>query len=197
MLGGVAIGITSNVAPVYIAEVAPAHLRGRFVSIYQLTIFIGFVVGQAMNWLIALIRCPPAPRNWSASPGTANSAGGGCSRRFPCLAGILLRGDDSSGKPALAGQKRQRQRALQVLQSLCGTAQAATQLEDIQQTIAAEEVQRVRFADLLEPRMLKILLIGVFLAVLQQWSGMNIMFNYAEEVYRAAGYGLTTSSSTS
>ncbi len=53
LLGGVAIGITSNVAPVYIAEVAPARLRGRFVAIYQLAIFIGFVVGQTANWLIA------------------------------------------------------------------------------------------------------------------------------------------------
>ena len=53
LLGGVAIGMTSNVAPVYIAEVAPARLRGRFVAIYQLTIFIGFVVGQTANWLIA------------------------------------------------------------------------------------------------------------------------------------------------
>jgi MFS family permease len=82
------------------------------------------------------------------------------------------------------------QRALQVLRSLCGQAQAATQLQDIEQTIAGEEVQRVRFSDLLEPKMRKILLLGVFLAVLQQWSGLNVIFNYAEEVYRAAGYGV-------
>jgi MFS transporter, SP family, arabinose:H+ symporter len=81
-------------------------------------------------------------------------------------------------------------RALHVLRSLCGETHAAAQLQDIQQTIAAEEVQRVRFSDLLEPKMRKILLLGVFLAVLQQWSGLNVIFNYAEEVYRAAGYGL-------
>ena len=81
-------------------------------------------------------------------------------------------------------------RALHVLRSLSGENDAATQLQDIQQTIAADEVQRVRFADLLEPKMRKVLLLGVFLAVLQQWSGLNVIFNYAEEVYRAAGYGL-------
>ena len=61
-------------------------------------------------------------------------------------------------------------------------------MDDIQQTIAAEEVQRARFSDLPEPEMRKILLIGVFLAVLQQWSGLNVLFNYADKVYRAAGY---------
>ena len=190
MLGGVAIGITSNVAPVYIAEVAPAQLRGRFVSIYQLTIFIGFVVGQAMNWLIAVILHAETPelvrQAWNDEYGwrwmfTAVSAP---SLAFFFAAMILPE------SPRWLVKNGMRQRALQVLQSLCGKVQAAAQLEDIQQTIAAEEVQRVRFADLLEPRMLKILLIGVFLAVLQQWSGMNIMFNYAPEVYRAAGYSL-------
>ena len=83
MLGGVAIGITSNVAPVYIAEVAPAHLRGRLVAIYQLAIFLGFVVGQTLNWLIAETMRTTPPRSLSASPGTASTAGGGCSRRFP------------------------------------------------------------------------------------------------------------------
>ena len=190
MLGGVAIGITSNVAPVYIAEVAPARLRGRFVSIYQLTIFIGFAVGQTMNWLIARKMPDAAPaefvrQSWNGQYGwrwmfTAVSAP---SLVFFFLAMVL----PESPRWLVKNGMRQR---LRVLQSLCGTAQAAGQLEDIQQTISAEEVQRVRFADLLESRMFKILLIGVFLAVLQQWSGMNIMFNYAEEVYRAAGYGL-------
>ena len=54
-----------------------------------------------------------------------------------------------------------------------------------------ERSQRYDSRDLLEPRMFKILLLGVFLAVLQQWSGINVIFNYAEEVYREAGYGVS------
>jgi MFS transporter, SP family, arabinose:H+ symporter len=57
--------------------------------------------------------------------------------------------------------------------------------------LAADELQHVRFRDLLEPRILSILLVGVVLAVLQQWSGINVIFNYAEELYRAAGYGVS------
>ncbi len=49
----------------------------------------------------------------------------------------------------------------------------------------------MRFRDLLEPKMPKILLVGVTLAVLQQWSGINVIFNYAEEIFRQAGYGVS------
>src|SRR6185369_12362311 len=58
-------------------------------------------------------------------------------------------------------------------------------------TLATEEVQHVRFSDLLEPRMRKVLVLGVTLAVFQQWCGINVIFNYAEEIFRAAGYDIS------
>jgi len=61
LLGGMAIGIASNLSPLYIAEIAPAAMRGRLVSVNQLTIAIGVVAAQFVNWLIAR----PTP------PGTA------------------------------------------------------------------------------------------------------------------------------
>ena len=79
-----AIGLASNLSPMYIAEVAPAHLRGRLVAINQLTIVIGILPAQIVNWLIAR----PVPDGADGgvhprSPGTASSAGGGCSRPWP------------------------------------------------------------------------------------------------------------------
>lgn len=53
ILGGFAIGITSNLSPMYIAEVSPARLRGRFVSLNQLTIVLGILAAQLVNWLLA------------------------------------------------------------------------------------------------------------------------------------------------
>lgn len=53
ILGGFAIGITSNLSPMYIAEVSPARLRGRFVSLNQLTIVLGILAAQIVNWLLA------------------------------------------------------------------------------------------------------------------------------------------------
>ncbi|MBN1464925.1 MFS transporter, partial [candidate division KSB1 bacterium] len=53
ILGGMGIGLASNLSPMYIAEVAPAAMRGRFVSVNQLTIVIGVLSAQTVNWLIA------------------------------------------------------------------------------------------------------------------------------------------------
>ena len=53
LIGGFAIGIASSLSPMYIAEIAPAHLRGRFVSINQLTVVLGILSAQIVNWQIA------------------------------------------------------------------------------------------------------------------------------------------------
>jgi MFS family permease len=53
MLGGYAIGLASGISPMYIAEISPAHLRGRLVSLNQLAIVIGILLAQVVNWLIA------------------------------------------------------------------------------------------------------------------------------------------------
>ena len=84
LVGGVGIGLASNLSPMYIAEIAPARMRGRFVSINQLTIVIGLLAAQIINWLIAR-PVPTTPRSISfASPGTVRPVGGGCSRRRQC-----------------------------------------------------------------------------------------------------------------
>ena len=53
ILGGIGIGLASNLSPMYIAEVTPGNVRGRFVSINQLTIVIGILAAQLINWRIA------------------------------------------------------------------------------------------------------------------------------------------------
>ena len=64
-------------------------------------------------------------------------------------------------------------------------------MQDIQKTLAKEEIAQVHFTDLLEPRLLKIIGLGVFLAVFQQWCGINVIFNYAQDVFAAVGYGVS------
>jgi sugar porter (SP) family MFS transporter len=64
-------------------------------------------------------------------------------------------------------------------------------LTEIETALAAESEHSFRRNELLSPPVLRILGVGVFLAVLQQWSGINVIFNYAEEVYRNAGYGIS------
>jgi MFS family permease len=83
--------------------------------------------------------------------------------------------------------------ARRILSRIGGPAHADKEVTDIKATLAAQEIQHVRFGDLLETKMLKILLVGCALAVLQQWSGINVLFNYATEIFQEAGYGVSDS----
>jgi MFS family permease len=79
-----------------------------------------------------------------------------------------------------------------VLTKIGGESYANAAVAEIKSTLAKEEILHVRFADLLEPKMRKVLMLGVVLAVFQQWCGINSIFNYAEEIFRAAGYDIST-----
>ncbi len=63
-------------------------------------------------------------------------------------------------------------------------------MSDIRASLV-NEIRRVDFRELLEPRMRRVLAVGVTLAVFQQWCGINVIFNYAEEVFSGAGYGVS------
>ena len=77
-----------------------------------------------------------------------------------------------------------------VLARIGGESYAAVESAEIERTLAHGSRGTSEFSALLEPRVKAIVLVGVALAVLQQWSGINSIFNYAEEIYRAAGYGI-------
>jgi len=192
ILGGVAIGMASNLSPMYIAEVAPAHMRGRLVAINQLTIVIGIVGAQVANWLIAEKVADGATaemirQSWNGQYGwrwmfTAVTVP---SLLFFVSALFVPESPRWLVKNGLAD------RARKILERIGGAAYADGEVRDVQATLASQEIHHVRFQDLLEPKMVKILLVGVTLAVLQQWSGINVIFNYAEELYKAAGYGVS------
>jgi sugar porter (SP) family MFS transporter len=193
ILGGVAIGMASNLSPMYIAEVAPAHIRGQLVSTNQLTIVIGILSAQIVNWLIA--RAVP---NGATAEFIRQSWYGqyGWRWMFTAVAvpslfffvGSLLIPES----PRWLVKNGRPDRARCVLAKIGGAAFAEAEVRDIQSTLSRREIQRVRFQDLLEPKMTKILFVGVTLAVLQQWSGINVIFNYAEEIFRGAGYGVSS-----
>lgn len=193
MLGGVAIGMASNLSPLYIAEIAPAHMRGRLVTLNQLTIVFGILAAQLLNMVIA----EKVPED--ATPlMIANSWNGHYAWRwmFTLVAvpsalffGLALVVPES---PRWLVKNGQNDLAHRVLTRIGGEAYADVETDHIRQTIAAEQVARVRVRDLLAPRLVKILLIGCALAVLQQWSGINVLFNYAENVFKNAGFGVST-----
>jgi SP family sugar porter-like MFS transporter len=75
---------------------------------------------------------------------------------------------------------------------LGGEAYGRYEVEDIRRTLSEEEIAHVRFRDLLEPRLSRVILVGVTLAALQQWCGINVIFYYAEDVFKEAGYNVSS-----
>ena len=193
MLGGVAIGLASNLSPMYIAEDAPAQIRGRLVSINQLTIVVGILLAQYINWF--LVRHLPAGatdefirNSWFGQQGWRWMFGLTAVPSLLFFLGMFLVPES----PRWLAKNGKASDARNVLQKIGGGNYANAALTDINSTLATEEIQHVRFADLLEPKMRKMLVLGVVLAVFQQWCGINVIFNYAEEIFRAAGYDISS-----
>ena len=192
IIGGIGIGLASNLSPMYIAEISPAKMRGRFVSINQLTIVIGILAAQIVNWLIA----QPVPEgagteyilnSWNGQYGWRWMFG---AETIPASMFFLLMFFVPESPRWLLKYGRDEQ-AAGILSRLGGAKYAAPAIEDIKKTLAGEEIARVNFRDLFEPKLRRIVILGVFLAVLQQWCGINVIFNYAQEVFAAAGYGVS------
>jgi len=193
MLGGVAIGLASNLSPMYIAEIAPAGIRGRLVAVNQLTIVIGILLAQSLNWF--LVRNLPEGatdefirNSWFGQQGWRWMFGLTAAPALLFLVGMTLVPES----PRWLAKYGKGERARGVLAKIGGDRYAADALADIRSTLASEEIQRVRFADLLEPGMRKVLLLGVVLAVFQQWCGINVIFNYVVLFKQTAAYDIST-----
>ena len=193
ILGGVAIGLASSLSPMYISEVAPAQMRGKLVSINQLTIVIGVLAAQLINWY--LVRNLPVgatdefiKTSWFGQQGWRWMFGLTAAPSVLFFLGMFLVPES----PRWLAKNGKSDRAHSVLKRIGGEKYAADAMAEINSTLAKEEIQRVRFSDLLDPKMRKVLVLGVTLAVFQQWCGINVIFNYAEEIFKAAGYDIST-----
>jgi sugar porter (SP) family MFS transporter len=191
--GGVAIGMASNLSPLYIAEISPAQMRGQLVALNQLTVVFGILAAQLFNLVIA----QKVPEGSTAAM-IAESWNGQSGWRwmFTLVAAPSLLFFISAifvpESPRWLVKKGFPDAASKILARIGGQNYASAETENIRQTIATEEVSRLRLADLSEPRLRKILLIGCGLAVLQQWSGINVLFNYAADIFNQRGVGVNT-----
>lgn len=191
IIGGIGIGLASNVSPMYIAEIAPAKHRGSLVSINQLTIVIGILAAQITNWLIAESVPGDASANfilnsWNGQYGWRWMFG---AEAIPAAIFFALAWFIPESPRWLIKQKQDNQ-AHQVLQKIGGNKYATDELNSVKETLR-NEVDKVHIRELWEPSFLPILAIGVGLAVFQQWCGINVIFNYADEVFTSAGYTIT------
>jgi sugar porter (SP) family MFS transporter len=192
MLGGVAIGLASNLSPMYIAEIAPAQMRGKLVSINQFTIVSGVLLAQLVNWW--LVRDLP---QGASDDFIRNSWFGQAGWRWMFALTAIPAALFFVGmffvpeSPRWLAKIGRPDGAKIILKKIGGESYSANALKEIESTLV-NETEKVDFRELLQPKMRKVLLLGVVLAMFQQWCGINTIFNYAEEIFHAAGYDIST-----
>ncbi len=172
IVGGVGMGFALEVAPMYIAEMAPAEKRGMFVAVNQVMIMIGVLSAQVINWLISLhdTQIPDSatatmilqnwPDCWNVQYGWRWMFG---VMVIPAFLFFLFMSFVPESVRWLVKNGRDEE-AQRILDRIGGGDYAKAEVADIKGTISGEEVAHVNFRDLLDPKMLKILLIGVGLA---------------------------------
>jgi SP family sugar porter-like MFS transporter len=172
----------------YIAEISPAPLRGRLVSLYQLAIVFGILLAQLVNWLIARPVSAGATADdilvsWNGQWGWRWMFAVTAVPSLLFLISTFLVPES----PRWMASKGRTQQAMRVLERLGGRNYAEQVINDFASASEAQP-QRSLWKELSSPGMAKVLALGVVLAVLQQWCGINVIFNYAQEIFAAAGY---------
>ncbi|MCF7957534.1 MAG: sugar porter family MFS transporter [Phycisphaerae bacterium] len=280
LLGGIGMGIASTLSPMYIAEVSPASLRGRFVALNQMTIVIGILLAQLVNYII--LESHPIPQALSddrtivsiindaitvqkkkaeeekssavltiqtqgllSEEQAERVASGKFLASLPLsiadplainkelqkekaqvallhIDGLVQYYDEQLNKtwngqtgwrimfvaealpaflffffmffvpnsPRWLCRMGRGEKAKGIMATVGGSEYAQTNLESINQTLSSE-CNKNEFAELFKPKMRKIMIIGIILAIFQQWCGINVVFNYAHDIFKAAGYGVS------
>ena len=184
LLGGVAIGIASSLSPMYIAEVAPASMRGRLVSMNQLTIAFGVMGAQVVNWLIAQpmgqgMTVAQIPFDcWNVQTAWRWMFGVTAVPAVIFFLAMLF----APESPRWLAKKGRLQQSFKILARIGGESYARLSVSEIEATLA-NEVNKVDFKELLAPKMAKVLMLGVVIAVFQQWCGINIIFQYGSRIF--------------
>lgn len=190
-IGGIAIGIASGLSPMYIAEISPGNIRGKLVSLNQLTIVLGILGAQIVNYMIAepmpAGTTEPAPGSWNVLMGWRWMF---WSAAFPSAAFLLL-ACLIPESPRWMAMKGMREKAARVPSRIGGQEYAREELEAIKTAESSNRMaQKGGWRLLFSRPFVPVLILGVVMAVFQQWCGTNVIFNYAQEIFSDAGYDL-------
>lgn len=177
IVAGLGVGMASMLSPMYIAEVSPAAVRGRMVSINQLTIVIGILATYYLNYLLA--QQGAEAWRWMFAAGAAPS--------LLFLAGMLLVPES----PRFLAVKGREAQSRAVLTRIGGSDYAAATLSEIQRT-AAPERQASGWSEMLRKGTIGVVVIGIVLAVFQQFCGINVVFFYAPDIFARTGASVSS-----
>lgn len=172
IIGGLGVGLASALSPMYIAEIAPAHSRGKLVSLNQFAIIFGMLVIYFVNYFIA----KQGNQEWLTNIGW----------RWMFFSGIIPAGlffillFFIPETPRFLVMKEKDDEALKVLNKIVGEEQAVSQLSDIKSTLHETNLPWLSFGWL-------VIIIGVLISVFQQFVGINVVLYYAGNIFRNMG----------
>jgi len=171
---GIGVGMASMLSPMYIAEVSPAAVRGRNVAINQLTIVLGILITNLVNYQLA-DKGPEAWR-WMFGLGTIPS--------LLFLVGVVWLPES----PRWLFKAHHDRKAQAILEKIGGPAFANTTIAEISRSLPTEtkESYSAVFAKAARPAVL----VGITLAVFQQFCGINVVFNYTSTIFESVGANL-------
>lgn len=178
IIGGLGVGAASISSPMYIAEISPARIRGRMVSVNQFAIVTGFLVVYFVNYFIAL----QGDHVWNEQVGWRWMFG---SEAIPAVLLLVLLFFVPESPRWLSKQGRGEE-ALMILSRVDGAEYAKTELLEIEDAIAHESGSLKK---LLQPGMKIVLVMGIVLAVLQQVTGINVFLYFGTEIFKKMGSG--------
>ncbi len=165
-IGGIAIGVASMLAPLYIAEVSPARIRGRLVSLNQMAIVTGILLAYLVNW--ALSFSGASSWRWMFAAAIVPS--------LALFAGVFFVPES----PRWLMEQGQEEEARLVLSRVEGAERAEDQLVRIRESLQQEAGT---FKDLLSPMLRRPLFLVISLAILQQITGINTVLFYGSIIW--------------
>ena len=193
MVGGLGVGAALIIAPMYIAEIAPADIRGRMVSFNQLNIVIGISVAYFSNFLI--LNLGQSDLAWAQSLGMGDwtwrwMLGVEAIPALIYFLALFLVPES----PRWLVMRGKAEEALKILSRVSGKVQAEKDLGAVQKSLDDEaHLEKGSLKDLLLPSMRLVLTIGIVIAILQQITGINSVFFYAPMIFEQSGIGTDAS----
>ena len=189
IFGGIGVGFASMLSPLYISEISPPRLRGRLVALYQFSITFGILCSFIINaWLLkgsadgelesSTFQLVFKDEVWRSMLGMES---------VPAVLFFILV-TTIPKSPRWLVVNGQTEKASKILTRLAGAETAANEISDIKESMAIEKVS-IRL--LLEPGIKIAILLGVSLAVLQQFTGIDAVIYYGPKILESAGFGLS------
>lgn len=164
-VGGVGIGVASALAPMYIAEVSPASIRGRMVSLNQMTIVLGILAAQIVNMLLARDTSVAESQAWNVAWGWRWMF---WAETVPAALFLLM--------------------SFLIPESPVYLKLKNGRVEELKSCSSDDKDFNPSIFQLFNSSYKKVLMLGLIIAVFQQWCGTNVIFNYAQEIFVGAGF---------